>query len=461
MTDHESIRRAVLDYLSARGEWLSLSDILAAQGSDLAPRTLRRWLKAWVEQGVLVSRGGQRNRQYRAISAGAEEGGVGRTAAVSQAPPGPLSERARAALRRLDVPIFQRPASTYRDEWVEAYVPNQSFYLSESQRETLASSGSRFAGAMPAGTFARRIYNRLLVDLSYNSSRLEGNTYSLAETERLLLEGVAADDKLDAEQAMILNHRDAIQFLVEGINRLEISVSNIQSLHYLLADGLVAPGMAGELRDEGVRIGGSRYLPLERRHQLLPRLERLVEKAQAIRDPYEQSFFLLVHLAYLQPFVDVNKRTARLAANLPLVRHNLVPLSFHDVDPGDYHAAILVAYEFNDVSPLAELYVWTYLRSCRDYDVAADAVGFDPLRVKYRKLRRQVIAEIVAELLTGPEMEARIQARSLVIPEQDREHFLHHLHEDLGALAPHRIAGMGLSRQQLEAWLARSRDHQP
>src|SRR5690554_3298967 len=158
MTDHESIRRAVLDYLSARGEWLSLSDILAAQGSDLAPRTLRRWLKAWVEQGVLVSRGGQRNRQYRAIPAGAEEGGVGRTAAVSQAPPGPLSERARAALRRLDVPIFQRPASTYRDEWVEAYIPNQSYYLSESQRETLASSGSRFAGAMPAGTFARRIY---------------------------------------------------------------------------------------------------------------------------------------------------------------------------------------------------------------------------------------------------------------------------------------------------------------
>lgn len=454
MTQHVARRQIVLDHLATRRDWLSLAEILAGQDIDLAPRTLRRWLKEWVEQGVIESRGGPRNRQYRALAVGGQPDPTG-SPVPAPSPQEPLSEQGRAALRRLDEPLFQRPASTYRDEWLEAYLPNQSYYLSESQRDVLASSGSHFSGAMPAGTFAKRIYNRLLVDLSYNSSRLEGNTYSLAETERLLLEGVAATDKLDAEQAMILNHRDAIHFLVEGINRLEISVSNIQSLHYLLADGLVAPGMAGELRDEAVRIGGSRYLPLERRHQLLPRLERLVEKALAIHEPFEQSFFLLVHLSYLQPFVDVNKRTARLAANLPLVRHNLVPLSFHDVEPGDYHAAILVAYEFNEVSPLAELYVWTYLRSCRDYDVAADAVGFDPLRVAYRRSRRQFIAEIVAELLTGGAMEERIRERSQAIPEEHREHFLRHLHEDLNALAPHRIAGMGISQRQLEAWLAR------
>jgi len=132
----------------------------------------------------------------------------------------------------------------------------------------------------------------LLINLSYNSARLEGNTYTLADIEKLLLEGKTAANKLDMETVMLLNHREAIRFLVDGINRMEINVDNIRSLHYLLADGLIQPEEAGQI-------------PLEGKQRLTTQLNRIVSKARQIQEPYEQSFFMLVHLSYLQLDVQV------------------------------------------------------------------------------------------------------------------------------------------------------------
>ncbi len=105
---------------------------------------------------------------------------------------------------------------------------------------------------------------------------------------------------LYTETVMLLNHKEAIRFLVDGINRLEINVDNIRSLHYLLADGLIQPEDAGKIRDTGVRISLSTYIPLEGKQQLTTQLNRIVSKARQIQEPYEQSFFLLLHLSYLQ-----------------------------------------------------------------------------------------------------------------------------------------------------------------
>jgi Fic family protein len=110
---------------------------------------------------------------------------------------------------------------------------------------------------------------------------------------------------------------------------LTIRPETICTLHYLLADSLLEPCSVGKLRDHGVRIGGSAYLPLEEPKKLKKQFEHVLEKGAAITDPFEQSFFLLVQLTYLQAFSDVNKRTARLSANIPLIRNNLVPLSLH------------------------------------------------------------------------------------------------------------------------------------
>lgn len=189
----------------------------------------------------------------------------------------------------------------------------------------------------PAGTFARDILNRLLIDLSWASSQLEGNTYSRLDTERLIEFGQAAEGKNALETQMILNHKQAIEYLVRDPNVASLSPETVIALHALLSDGLMADPMAcGRIRRRAVEIGGSVYMPVALPQRLEELFGIVISMAAEISDPFEQAFFLMVHLPYLQPFEDVNKRVSRLAANIPFIRHNLCPLSFIDVPQQAY-----------------------------------------------------------------------------------------------------------------------------
>ena len=448
--------QSILDKLAKQGS-SAVSIAALSDKSDVSPRTIRRRLHQLIELGLVTSHGKNRGVRY-ALAA---------VQAAPDSPPTAIAEPAesyasfgfsaanQALINQIQQPLIRRQYCSYRPEWLAAYQPNRSFYLSAAQRDTLRQAGQPLAQGLPAGTYARQIFNHLLINLSYNSSRLEGNTYSLADTEKLLLSGKAADGKLDMETLMLINHKEAIRFLVDGINRMEISVDNIRSLHYLLADGLVQPEDAGQVRTGGVRISSSVYLPWEGEARLMAQLSAIVDTADAIHDPYEQSFFLLVHLAYLQAFIDVNKRTARLAANLPLVRHNCVPVSFSDISVEAYVSSMLVCYELNETGPLAELYTWSYLRSCEHYTARADSLGIDLLRVQYRAPRRALIADIVRENLHGEAQLAAIDAFvQSQIEDAHRKKFLSDLRFDLDALAPHRIAGMGITQAELAHWQA-------
>ncbi len=293
----------------------------------------------------------------------------------------------------------------------------------------------------------------MLIDLSYNSSRLEGNTYSLLDTERLLFEGAAAEDKLDEEKVMILNHKEAIRHIVDGAPKIQIDLNEICTLHYLLSDGLIPTSYSGKVRDAGVRIGGSTYVPLENKVEIERLLYLICQKAQQIQDPFECSLFLLAQIAYLQPFLDVNKRTSRLSANIPLIKHNLVPLSFNDVEKEDYNSAMISIYELNDITPLIELYSFSYLRSCKLYDVSVEVVGYDEIRVRYRQARRDIVRHIITHRLIGGAIENYLQQQSLKISKEHREHFLKTVKEDLAEINLNRIAGLGITAQQLKAWL--------
>lgn len=436
--------KTVLQILQDLGKPVALSDLMTRL--DVPERTLNRWLAKLVEAGQVQATGQKRGRRYQLPQQVP-------TILPSSANHPLFSDLTLQCINRVRQPLITRDPCTYNTAWFDAYQPNQTFYLPAGQRQLLMQQGRQVSAELPAGTYAQRIFNRLLIDLSYNSSRLEGNTYSLPDTEKLLLEGVAADNKLDAERIMLLNHKEAIRFLVEGINRLEITTDNIRSIHYLLADGLVAPGAAGHIRSDAVRISSTTYIPMDNQERLARQMGLITAKAQTITDPFEQSFFLLVHIAYLQAFIDVNKRTSRLACNIPLVRHNLVPLSFNDIDKDDYASAVIVTYEQNDVIPLAELYVSSYLRSCKLYSATAEALGIDPLRVQYRQTRRDMIRDIVQQCLHGDLLNAYIQAQvEKCVPECHREKFTSDLHTDLANLAPFSIAGMGISLRDLEAW---------
>jgi Fic family protein len=205
-------------------------------------------------------------------------------------------------------PRHQRRPVAYRPSFLEQYQPNHTAYLPRDLREQLHAMG-RSPAANPPGTFARDMLNRLLTDLSWSSSQLEGNTYSRLDTERLIAFGQAAEGKDALETQMILNHKQAIEYLVLSPDNARVQTDTVIALHAFLSDGLMAdPTAVGRVRRRPVEIGGSVYLPLALPQRLEEFLGIVVQMAAEIADPFEQAFFLMVHLPYLQPFEDVNKR---------------------------------------------------------------------------------------------------------------------------------------------------------
>lgn len=448
--DSEEKKSKLLHLLSLETQPIGLPKILEKLGKEFAERTVRRWLSTMVENGLVEVYGSKRATKYSMAKK------LGGSDLVSN---GCFSSESLKIIQQLQRPQYERQPVTYSDVWFSNYKPNVTHYIPLNLRQRLYTAGKRFRQELPAGTYAHQIFNRLLIDLSYNSSRLEGNTYSLLDTQKLLLEGTSAAGKLDEEKIMILNHKEAIRYLVETAPKLNVSTETIYTLHYLLSDGLLEAPYSGKVRDHAVRVTNSTYIPFEDPKQLEVRLLRIAENAALIADPFEQSLFLLIHISYLQAFSDVNKRTARLCANIPLIKNNLVPLSFNDIEKDDYISAIIAIYELQDVRPLLDLYVFSYMRTCSMYETTIKAMGFDEIRVRLRTERRAVIHEVIIRGYVDKEMENYISQRSKeLVKKEDRKAFEEDVLEDLKEMDFSRIAGLGVSRGQLDDWL-HMRDH--
>ncbi len=442
-------KMAVLRQLGLESEPISLPELMLQLGEGFKERSVRRWLSLLVEEGAVKKIGQKRGTKYLAI---------GRSEEMTNEVSSCFSSASLKAVQEVKKPLFERQAVAYADDWFDSYQPNSSYYLPEVLQKQLRASGERANGQDPAGTYMHQIFNSLIIDLSYNSSRLEGNTYSLLDTERLLLHGNTAEGKLDEEKAMILNHKEAIRYLVDNSPKLKISRNVICTLHYLLSDGLLEPTEAGKVRKHAVRIGGSTYIPFEYPKRLEQQLEKIATKAVAIKDPYEQSIFLLVHISYLQAFADVNKRTARLAANISLIQGNLVPLAFSDVCVDDYMSAMIAIYELQDVRPLVDLYVYSYLRTCAAYDSTIKAMGFDEVRVRYRQQRKAVVRDVIKyKAIRGEMMGLIFKEAQKSVPQENRQAFIDDVIEDLEQMDQSRIAGLGITSEELHEWLIRYR----
>ena len=433
---------AVFRQLRQESSPIGLKELLPKLGSSFKERSVRRWLAEMVREGFIEKIGNRRASKYKVLQH-----------IDFQQPNSCFSQKSLPAIAWVRRPIYERVPVAYADEWFDSYIPNKTFYIPESIRVQLYREGKRSQREDPAGTYAHQIFSRLLIDLSYNSSRLEGNTYSLLDTQRLLLEGKGVEGKLDEEKVMILNHKEAIRYLVDQAPYINLSPQTFCTLHYLLSDGLVETQHAGKIRDHGVRIGGSTYIPYENPNRLNNQLGQIAEKASSIEDPYEQSFFLLVHLTYLQPFIDVNKRTARLSANIPLVKKNLVPLSFNDVEREDYTAAVIAIYELQDIQPLVDVYAFSYLRGCALYDSTVKTLGFDEVRVRYRAERRNALREIITQRLHGEALRKYIASQATEnVAEKEREAFIQDIGEDLEQMDESRIAGLGVPFAEFKRW---------
>lgn len=441
----------ILHQLSLESEPIGVTELLGKLGDTYKnqERTVRRWLNTFIQEGFVLKSGTTKDAKY-IVARKKNKDLEKNTSTISSC----FGSESLEAINRVKQPIFQRYPCTYNESWLESYQPNVSFYLPTHIRERLLQAGKRMSTKDPAGTYAHQIFNRLLIDLSYNSSRLEGNTYSLLDTERLILSGISPEGKLDEEKIMILNHKETIRYLVENASKIFIRKEVVFTIHYLLSDGLLEPKYAGKIRDHSVRISGSSYIPYENPQNLEKQLASICDKASKIEDPFEQSIFLLIHISYLQAFSDVNKRTARLTANIPLIINNLVPLSFNDVNREEYSSALIAIYELQDVRPLVDIFIFSYLRTCAAYDATVKSIGYDAVRVLYRAQRRAVIRELIIHKLVSEALQAYLQDYVVnSIPKQHQQEFIHDVLEDLELIDESRIVGMGLTLDQLTTWL--------
>lgn len=429
---------------------MGIADILERHPT-LARRTAQRWLSELVAEGLVVAIGSGRARRYTAavtVAAPREE---------DRFPPYiPLSADSEDVLAYVDQPLETRKPVGYQRDFLDSYRPNQTWYLPEPLRRQLRKMGDTGQSRLPAGTYGRAILNRLLIDLSWASSSLEGNTYSRLDTRVLIERGRVAQGKAAMETQMILNHKAAIELLVDNADTAGFNRYTLLNLHSALAENLLPnPADEGRLRLHTVEIGKSVYRPLAVPAQIGEVLDLILDKASRIEDPFEQSFFVMVHLPYLQPFADVNKRTSRLAANLPLIRANLCPLTFLDVPEQAYSRAVLGIYELTRIELMRDLYLWAYERSTHEYlAVKQDLAEPDPLRLTWRDFIKETIHTVV----TQPDLEPLSIIQESVakrIPEGERDNVQALVVEELRRLHEGVLARYRLKPSQFSAWRAR------
>lgn len=350
-------------------------------------------------------------------------------------------------------PLTERIPVGYNREFLDKYRPNKTSYLTRETLAHLNRIGHTSDSEKPAGTYARHILDRLLIDLSWASSQLEGNTYSRLDTERLIELGQAAEGKDAAETQMILNHKAAIEFLVESGDELAFNRQTILNLHALLSDNLLPDhGASGRLRRIGVGIKESVYHPLDVPQLIEECFQQVVDTAAAIQEPFEQAFFAMVHLPYLQPFEDVNKRVSRLAANIPLIRRNLCPLSFVDVSERAYIDGLLGVYELNRVELLLDVFVWAYERSCLRYVAISQSLGQpDKFRLRFRNELTEVIGKIVRRQVRPTAEEISALAAGNVPPEH-LDDFARMAARELENLHEGNFARFRLRPSEYDAW---------
>lgn len=415
----------------------------------LVRRTLQRRLDQLLADRTIRSDGNSVARIYLGAAATANVGLVNAEVYVPMSIEG---ARIRANVRQA---LMHRRPVGYQREFLEAYEPGVTWYLPQSTRIQLHEMGRTPTGERPAGTYARDILNRLLVDLSWASSLLEGNTYNRLDTQNLIDFGQAAIGKDAQETQMILNHKAAIEMLIEDVDEVGFDAFTFQNLHALLSQNLMREDAAsGRLRRRSVEISGTVFHPLAMPQVIEDCFHLLLAKAEAIPDPFEQAFFLMVQLPYLQPFEDVNKRVSRIGANIPLIKQNLCPLSFVDVPQQAYVEGTLGVYELNQIELLRDVFVWSYERSCQRYlAISQSLVDPDPLKIQYRDALVEAVQAIVRGKQLPTEKLIQQMATDLAL-EKDQAAFSKLLSESIRHLHEGSVARFRLRRSEFVEWKA-------
>jgi Fic family protein len=337
--------------LFLRHSELQSSDVhskLEQQGEQISLVTVKRLLSRMAQGGSLAVSGSGRSTGYLLTQTG----------------------RLFAAIDPHDY-IAIEPDSRYgRSAYDFDLLPSlHSPLFTETECATLESATSYYhqqTRNLP-DTIRRKELERLVIELSWKSSKIEGNTYTLLETEKLILENIEAPGRDSMETQMILNHKEAFTYIHGHASDFkEVTKQNLEEVHSLLVKNL---GVTKGLRETLVGITGSIYRPLDNRFQIQEAVEALIRAISRLSSPYEKALLGILGISYIQPFEDGNKRTGRLMGNSLLLSHQLAPLSYRSVNENEYREAVLVFYELGSLEPFKKIFISQYDFAARNYAV--------------------------------------------------------------------------------------------
>ena len=320
----------------------------AKKGEDVSLVTMKRALSEMTARGILVLKGLGRATLY-------EIGMLGRIFAdIDAREYCAIEPDRRFGLRRYNFELFSgMPADIFTGAELTVL---KNATVEYTQRTT----------DMPPAIEKREL-ERLIIELSWKSSRIEGNTYTLLDTEKLIMENKEAAGHDRKETQMILNHKDAFLFVREHAALFQtVSRSSIEQLHKIIVKD-VSVGFG--FREKPVGVIGSVYQPLDNMHQIREGMDALADMVSRATTPYAKALVALLGVSYLQPFEDGNKRTARLLANAILLAHGCAPLSYRSVEESEYREATLVFYEINSIVPFKKIFIGQYDFAARNYAV--------------------------------------------------------------------------------------------
>lgn len=339
--------RDILQYLhyhplSSRGD---ITAGTAFKGSDA---TLKRMIAAGIKAGDIVAEGKARATRYR------------------------LSPQAQL-LMPLNLDTYfalevdeRQVQSSYNFELINGLLAETRLFSDKEQShlDALQDEFRQHVSELTDNEY-RKEMERLGIDLSWKSSQIEGNTYTLLETERLLRESKTAEGKSKEEAVMLLNHKDALSFVLDTPDYLkELTVSHIEDIHQLLTKEL---SIDKGLRRHRVGITGTNYHPLDNEFQIREAMRDACELINSKSNIFEKALLTLVLLSYIQPFSDGNKRTARITSNAILIANDYCPLSFRSVDSIDYKKAMLIFYEQNNLYAFKQIFMEQFEFAVKEY----------------------------------------------------------------------------------------------
>lgn len=339
--------RDILQYLhdhplSSRGD---ITAGTAFKGSD---STLKRMIVAGIKAGDIVAEGKARATRYR----------LSPQAQLLM----PLNLDTYFALEVDD----RQVQSSYNFELINGLLAETRLFSDKEQShlDALQDEFRQHVSELTDNEY-RKEMERLGIDLSWKSSQIEGNTYTLLETERLLRESKTAEGKSKEEAVMLLNHKDALSFVLDNPDYLkELTVSHIEDIHQLLTKEL---SIDKGLRRHRVGITGTNYHPLDNEFQIREAMRDACELINSKSNIFEKALLTLILLSYIQPFSDGNKRTARITSNAILIANDYCPLSFRSIDSIDYKKAMLIFYEQNNLYAFKQIFMEQFEFAVKEY----------------------------------------------------------------------------------------------